>query len=163
MVVKIWWWKFDGEILMEIWWSKNGGGHLAKKNLDAKYFREAMEILMPQLLVTGSLVSTHPLPGNSQAVLTLLQNRSETPPKKSAAKKSSEQGIPGWGLLRRRGIAHKIRHAVLQPGARSRGPGWLYRGRCAGGGQRSIYTVSGQTLDLMHNIAIGQVDKQKTY
>ena len=59
--------------------------------------------------------------------------------------------------------AHKIRHAVLQPGARSRGPGRLYRGRCAGGGQRSIYTVSGQTLDLMHNIANGQVDKQRTY
>ena len=77
---------------------------MAKKSLDAKYFREAIEILMPQLLVTGSLVSTHPLPGNSQAVLTLLQNRSETHKKTSAAKKSSEQGIPGWGLPRRRGI-----------------------------------------------------------
>ena len=96
MAVTIWCWKFGGEFLVEIWWWMNGGGHLAKKSLDANYFREAMEILMPQLLVTGSLVSTHPLPGNSQAVLTLLQNRSETHKKTSAAKKSSEQGIPGY-------------------------------------------------------------------
>ena len=192
--------------------------------------------MVPRLLETGGLVSAHPLPGGSRAVLTLLQGRSEThrrhrPPKRVRGRVCRVVRLPGRpravsarlcvvffrhqiyaiifpppdfsrqlfavGILPRvfrrqiftakfppwdvslafvtswraacgdfapvaplvgvaappRDRAHKIRHAVLQPGARSRGPGRLYRGRCAGGGQRSIYTVSGQTLDLMHNIA----------
>ena len=146
MVVKEWWWTFGKEKLgCQILQGGNG-------NLDAPAFGNGK--------LGFHTSSSRKLTSCFNIVAEQIRNTQ----KNISRQKEFRTGYTGVGVAAPpRDRAHKIRHAVLQPGARSRGPGRLYRGRCAGGGQRSIYTVSGQTLDLMDNIANGQVDKQKIY
>ena len=85
-MVKEWWWTFGKEKLgCQILQGGNG-------NLDAPVFGNGR--------LGFHTSSSRKLTSCFNIVAEQIRNTQ----KKSAAKKSSEQGIPGWGLPRRRGI-----------------------------------------------------------